>query len=141
MEAVGLALALPPLLISAAENYNNCIRPFLRYKRFAKEAEQFIQLLDVQKHIFHNECGILLENFVEKDVAASMLSDFDDPTWRDPKLNQQLIQLLGESEKACTNIISLISGRLREVEQECRDIVAALNDGEVSIMHVPLISF
>ena len=140
MEAAGLTIALLPLLISAAENYNNCIGPFLRYKRFSKEAGQFIQLLDVQKVIFRNECEILLENFIEKDVAASMLSNSNHPTWHDPQLHQQLVQLLGESEEACANIINLISGRLREVEQDCRDIVAALNNGEVSVMHVPLIS-
>ena len=137
MEAVGVALALLPLLISAAENYNNCVGPFSRYKRFAKEAEEFVQLLNVQRIIFRNECQILLEGLIGGEVAASMLNNPNHPSWRDPALNEQLIQLLDKSETACANIINLISGRLREVELECQDIVAVLNDGEVSIMQVP----
>ena len=139
MEAVGVVLALLPLLISAAENYNNCVGPFSRYKRFAKEAETFVQLLDVQRIIFRNECQILLESFIRGDVAASMLNNPNHPSWRDRELNRQLIELLDKSETACANIISLISGRLREVQLECQDIVAILNDSKVSNMHVSLV--
>ena len=139
MEAVGVALALLPLLISAAENYNNCVGPFSRYKRFAKEAEKFVQLLDVQRIIFRNECQILLESLIGGDVAATMLNNPNHPSWRDIGLNQQLIQLLDKSETACVNIINLISERLREVELECQDIVATLNDSKVSNMHVSLV--
>ena len=139
MEAVGVALALLPLLISAAENYNNCVGPFSRYKSFAKGAEKFVQLLDVQRIIFRNECQILLESFIGGDVATTMLNNPNHPSWRDPELNRQLIQLLDKSETACANVINLINERLREVELECQDIVAILNDSKVSNIQVSLV--
>ena len=139
MEAVGVGLALLPLLISAAENYNNCVGPFSRYKSFATEAEKFVQKLDIQKIIFHNQCQILLESCIRGDVAATMLNNPNHPSWRDPELNQQLIQLLGRSETAYADTINLISERLREIELECQDIVAILNDSKVSNMHVSLV--
>lgn len=91
--AVGLALGVLPLLISAAEHYDDCLRPFIRYKNFVKEADRFQNLLAIQKVIFKNQCRILLEEIIEHDVASSMLNDpsgANHPSWSDIELEKQL---------------------------------------------------
>ena len=73
VEAAGLALAILPLILSAAKGYDNVLGPFIRYKRFAKEAKRYSKELDVQRTIFRNECRNLLEEVIEHDAASSML--------------------------------------------------------------------
>jgi hypothetical protein len=52
MEAVGLVLGILPLIISAAEHYEDAFKPFKRYKKFAPELQLYQQQLGTQKTIF-----------------------------------------------------------------------------------------
>jgi hypothetical protein len=47
-----------------------------------------------------------------------MLKEVKHPSWQDPDLNEKLSIQLGESRAACTNIINLIQGKLKEVEEK-----------------------
>ena len=126
---VGLALGVLPLLISAAEHYDDCLRPFIRYKHFAKEADRFLDSLGIQKVIFRNQCRILLEEIIEHDVASSILngrSGLNHPSWSDIELEEQLAQLLGESRDACITTIEVIQDRLRDINSESQDLAATL---------------
>ena len=130
VEVAGLALGFLPLLISAAEHYDKCLRPFIRYKDFAKEADRFQDSLRVQKGIFRNQCRILLEEIVEHDVASSMLdgrSGKDHPSWSDVELQEQLTRLLGESSDACITAIKLIKDRLGDIDTESQDLATAID--------------
>ena len=130
IEVAGLALGFLPLLISAAEHYNECLRPFIRYKNFAKEADRFQNLLRIQKAIFTNQCRILLEEIIEHDVASSMLdgpSGVDHPSWSDVELEEQLTRLLGESRGACITTIEVIKDRLGDIDTESQDLATAID--------------
>ncbi len=125
---VGLALGVLPLLISAAEHYDDCLRPFVRYKNFSREAHRFQNLLDIQKTIFRNQCRILLEEIVEHDVASSILNGSqgaNHPSWSDVELDEQFSQLLGDSRSACFTIVEMIEERLRGIEGESQDLETA----------------
>ena len=128
--AAGLALGVLPLLISAAEHYNDSLRPFTRYKSFAKEADRFQNLLGIQKTVFRNQCRILLEEIVEHDVALSMLdgrSGVDHPSWSSVELEEQLARLLGESRNAYITTAEMIEERLRDIDAESQDLATAID--------------
>ena len=130
MATVSLALGILPLLISAAEHYADCLRPFIRYKNLAKEADRFQNLLGIQKAIFRNQCRILLEEIIEHDVASSMLdgcSGINHPSWSDIELEKQLTQLLGDSRDACITIVEMIEKRLQDIDSESQDLAIAIN--------------
>lgn len=118
VEIAGLALAVLPLLMSAAQQYNNCLGPFGRYKRFAKEARGYYKELEIQRTIFRNECRNLLEEIVDHDAASSMLNSLSQNAWANKKLDEQLAQQLGESLTACTATIQLIEERLQDISGE-----------------------
>lgn len=135
---VGLALGFLPLLISAAEHYDDCLRPFIRYKKFAKEADRFQNLLGIQKAIFRNQCRILLEGILEHDVASSMLngsSGANPPSWSDIELEEQLSQLLGESRGACITTVDMIEERLRDIDSESQDLATTIDQDSQVIYH------
>lgn len=133
---VGLTLGVLPLLISAAEHYDDCLRPFIRYRNFAKEADRFRHLLGIQKTIFRNQCRILLEEIIEHDVATTMLngpSGANHPLWSDVELEKDLCKLLGDSRETCITTIEMIEERLRYIECESRDIETTIDqDSQVS---------
>ena len=122
--AAGLALAILPLILSAAKGYDNVLGPFLRYKRFAKEAKIYSKELDVQRTIFRNECRNLLEEVIEHDAASSMLELLTKETWSDCQLNDRLLEQLGESKQACVTIIELIEERLQDIDGENNKLCA-----------------
>lgn len=124
IEGAGLALAILPLVLSAAKGYDNVLSPFFRYKRFAKEARIYSRELDIQRTIFRNECRNLLEEIIEHDAASGMLDSLTKETWSDHRLEDRLLQQLGESKQACVSIIELIEERLQDIEGETSDFSA-----------------
>ncbi|KAL9062737.1 MAG: hypothetical protein Q9161_009750 [Pseudevernia consocians] len=121
-EAAGLALAILPLIVSAAKHYEDCFRPFSQYKKFAKEAEFFCTLLNVQKTIFRNQCSILLEEIADHDAALGILNGASHPSQSDQELEKRLGQLLGESKESCAAIIKTIQDKLSDVESESQQL-------------------
>ena len=118
LEVAGLALAILPVLMSAAEQYNNCLTPFSRYRKFAKEARNYYEELDIQRTIFRNQCRNLLEEIVDHDAASNMLELLDKTTWANKNLDEQLAFQLGESLDACTAVIRLVEQRLQDIMEE-----------------------
>ena len=118
IEAAGLALAILPLILSTAKGYDNIWGPFLRYKRYAKEAKIYSKELFIQRTVFRNACRDLLEKVIEHDAASSMLDLLTKETWSDCQLNDRLLEQLGESKQACIKIVELIEERLQDIEEE-----------------------
>ena len=137
IEGAGLALAILPLVLSAAKGYDNVLSPFFRYKRFAKEAKRYSRELDVQRTIFRNECRNLLEEIIEHDAASGMLDSLAKETWSDHRLEDQLLQQLGESKQACLSIIEMIEERLQDIEGENSDF-SAMVEQERQVSHIAL---
>ena len=123
----GLTVGVLPLLIAAAEHYDQCFRPFVRYKRIAKEADHFRNQLNIQRTIFRNQCRLLLEQIVEHDAASRMLKAPEDPSWHDAALDAKISQLLGESREACVATIEIIEQRLRHIQSESQELWIALD--------------
>ena len=122
----GLALGVLPLLLAAAEHYDQCFRPFIRYKKIAQEADHFRDQLNIQKTIFRNQCRLLLKQIVEHDAASRMLKAPDEPLWHDAALNAKLSELLGESREACVAAVEMIELRLHDIQTENRELWTAL---------------
>lgn len=117
MEAAGLALAVLPVLMAAAQNYNRCLDPLRRYRRFAKEAQAYCKEIDVQRTIFRNECRNLLEEVVDHDTASGMLNTLaaENTVWVDKSLDDQLMRQLGESLTACLDVVGLLEEHLQAI--------------------------
>ncbi|MCJ1466393.1 hypothetical protein MMC07_005012 [Pseudocyphellaria aurata] len=119
MSGAEVALALLPLLISAVEHFNDCLRPITRYRKFTSELNRFQHLLKIQRTIFRNQCSILLENVVNQDAAKQMLEERNHLLWCDAETEKLLLDQLGSSREACIAVVELIDDKLRELEKEC----------------------
>jgi hypothetical protein len=80
VEAAGFVLGVLPLMISAAEHYEDVFRPFKRYRKFAPELELYQQQLGTQKTIFRNECHLLLATLTNRQTAKEMLREGKHPS-------------------------------------------------------------
>jgi len=118
IEVVGLVFGTLPLLISAAEHYEDVFRPFKRYRKFAPELESYQQQLGTQKTIFRNECHLLLATLTDGQTARHMLKERKHPLWLDPDMDEQFAHQLGDSGDSCRTIIASIQDRLRIVGTE-----------------------
>lgn len=122
-----MALGVLPVLVSAAERYDDCVRSFKRYKNFAKVADRYQSHVAVQKAIFKNQCRILLEQIIDHDAASSMLNNgTKHPKWSDPELEKQLCEILRESRDACMTTVETIEEHLRDVESEGRHLESTI---------------
>ena len=115
-EAAGLALAVLPLLISAAESYRNCIRPIERFLCFNSHVRRFQDEFNVQRTIFRNQCRILLVRVVEDEVATCMLQDTAHPSWQDHDIDKRISCQLRDSKEACATVIGSIKTILKDLE-------------------------
>ena len=128
VEAAGLALAILPVLLSAANHYNECLSPFLRYKKFTREAKRYCLELDIQRTIFRNQCRFLLENVTDHDAATAMLSLSAHSGWSNRQLDCQLAKQLGDSMKACLAVIDMIKQHLQDIEEENQEFRAIVDE-------------
>lgn len=128
-EAVaGLVIGVLPLLISAAEHYNDCFQAFRRYRKFTSEVKEFGQQFKIQKTIFRNQCRLFLEDAVEHDVATKMLDEKDHPYWHDPIVEAELLRQLGGSREACVAIIKSIMQRLEGIGKESQQLEGVITE-------------
>lgn len=136
-EVAGLALAILPVLMSCAKQYNSCLRCFGRYKSFTKEARNYTKDIEIQRTIFRNECRNLLEEVVDHDAAASMLNMLDQEAWASKKLDEQLVQMLGESLQACITIIGRIEEQLQDLSKESKGFTSIIEQ-EKKVFFLPM---
>ena len=65
--AVGLTLAVLPLIIAALENFEYTCQPIIIFsRRYRREIERFQNALKVRKVTFENECSFLVDNVTSK---------------------------------------------------------------------------
>lgn len=125
----GLALGIAPLIISVVENYEYTFQPFVTYRRYAREIDNFATRLAAQKAIFNNQCQILLLT-AEKDgrpedlILDNILKDSLHDSRRNEALNRRLELLLGASLTACLSILRLIQRTLDDIMRETRSFEA-----------------
>ncbi|KAH7409115.1 hypothetical protein BKA64DRAFT_664177 [Cadophora sp. MPI-SDFR-AT-0126] len=119
----GLALGIAPLIISAVENYEYTFQPFVTYRRYSQEINNFTTRLGAQKAIFNNQCQLLLSQAggdTENSSLEGILCDPNHPFRRSEKLNSRLETLLGNSLSACESTLRLIQRTLKDVMHETK---------------------
>lgn len=114
--AVGLALAVLPLIVTVFEDYKSAIRPFVILKHSRRQAQKFGNSLRTQQTIFMNTCQRLL-CLVTRD-GLEMLNDHGHPLWHDNALERKLCSYLNDSLDSCVSIIQDIKSTLGEIEKE-----------------------
>ena len=129
VSAVGLALGIAPLIISAIENYEYTFQPFVTYRRYCREIDKFTTRLSTQKTIFNNECQLLLlavenRNSIGYLPLDDILKDPNHSARRSDDLNQRLEELLGSSLSLCIAKLRLIQETLDEITHETRGFQA-----------------
>jgi hypothetical protein len=130
MAEVGLVLAILPLVISAAERYQDVANSFLRYRRFASEVSNLACRLKTQRVIFVAAVQRLLAGCVGSHEAGCMLVDSEHPTWSDPGLDQFLVDRLGSCREAFFESIRMIQSRLVELEEKCSKFEEVVDDSK-----------
>ena len=130
MEAVGLALAVLPLIISAIEHYN-FFAPYIHHSGFTRELLNFRRKLDAKKLIFRNECRLLLEELVQEELMDEMFREGSShPLWTDKDLNEQVKLYLGESYEACVEIMKAITDCIDQLREKTQGLDAVLTPKE-----------
>ena len=135
-EGAGIALAVLPLLISAAKHYDSALTPFARYKRFAKEAKTYSKELGIQRTIFRNECRNLLEDTaaVNHDSVDALLTSLSSDEWSSKEFDAQLDTQLGESKRAVLDAIQLIEEELQGIDKENLRFTTELDEEENKVI-------
>jgi hypothetical protein len=131
---VGLVLGVLPLLISAAEHYDDVVRPFKRYRQFSTELKHFQLEFLGHKTVFRNECLLLLASITDRDTASEMMAEREHPHWLSLELNKKLSDQLGSSQEACQSTIGLIMEELVGIERDTASFRSA--DLEVSSVSI-----
>ncbi|KAL2071259.1 hypothetical protein VTL71DRAFT_12494 [Oculimacula yallundae] len=135
LEVVGVVLGVLPLLISAAEHYEDVFKPFKRFKKAAPELELYQQQLKTQKTIFRNQCQLLLTALISQHLAKEMLKEKDHPSWQDDTLKKRIVEQLGSSREACEATVEMIVAKLKSIEEDAEDFGIILQES------IPLRSF
>lgn len=130
-EAVaGLVLGVLPLLIAAADHYEDIFRRFARYRKYAQEVSKLHRVLEAQKTIFRNECQHLLTSITDWEVANRMLEEPCHPFWADRTMNQNFARQLGSSGNACAATVGLIEEKLKEIDRESEGFSSVISDSQ-----------
>ena len=114
-KAVGLILGLVPLLISAAEHYEDVCRPFTRYRDFHKSVQRFQSSLRTQRRIYLNSSLLLLQHITDHDTATQILNS---SSKMNEELKEVLASTLGSSGEECMEIIQTIKETLQKIHDE-----------------------
>ena len=132
-EAVGVALAVLPLIIKAVESYEKIGDLVSTYRKYSKVVERFNIQLSTQKTIFRNECVLLLsdvgddakwrmhEIFSENRPATSIRPIFltrDEHLWTDERIFERMNEREHDSYKQLAALLGLIGETLELISEE-----------------------
>jgi hypothetical protein len=116
-EAVGIALSIAPLIISATEHYSEAANCIKRYRKHAKIVRGFVQELNVQQTIFRHANIRLLAHSVDLEYASQMLDNRSHLGWRDGDIARLYLARLGNSRQAILDSVSLIDDLLTSLRK------------------------
>lgn len=117
-EAVGLALAIVPLIISALEHYDDVAKHCRTFARYGHRIKDSLRAVNVQEVIFRKANERMLCHCVEEEKARRMLADVHHLSWRDEDIATLYIQRLGDSRIAIEDCIRLIADELATIKQK-----------------------
>ena len=131
-EAIGIALAVLPLMISAAEHINTTRRFIFRYRKFSSELRKLLGTLNRQQAIFRIEVKLLMTPAVGRNVAEQMLNNLNHSEWTSDSLDEALKIQLGDALPDILENISLITERLRSLEKTGQKYCGKSSEEQVS---------
>ncbi|KAJ9606166.1 hypothetical protein H2200_009127 [Cladophialophora chaetospira] len=117
-EAVGIALAIVPLVISAFEHYEHVARYCRTFAKYSRRIKDSLRTLNVQEVIFRKANERILFHCVEEEHARQMLADVNHLSWQDVHIATLYIQRLGDSRSAIEDCIGLIAEELAVIRQK-----------------------
>lgn len=92
VEIVGLALAVFPLVIEGVERYHGVIT--------GRDIKYLTESLKNNEQIFKNSVENLLRSSVESDELTVLLDNLQGTQWKDPKLERQVVDHLGQEAES-----------------------------------------
>lgn len=125
-----LALAILPLLLSVLEKYDRCLRPIEGYIKYSKRVNRFQHKFEIQGTIFYNQGQLLLEEAVDRGIAAQMLRDKAHKKWINKKLDGLLKDQLNTSRSSCIFVFHEVEQVLKRLEDWCSVEAIAIQEGE-----------
>jgi len=120
-EAVGIVLAIAPLVISAYEHYGETAQCIKRYRDYTRSVKRLAKSLNIQGTIFRTANARLLAHCVDKDHARLMLDDRAHPSWKDPQIAAAYLARLADSRDAFVDSIDLIIEHLTGLQSKIED--------------------
>jgi len=134
IEIAGIALAILPLLISAANHFEDVARPFKRYRHYGEELKTFQLSLGTERTIFKRQVLLLLIEAghpVDEDVF-----DPNHQTWTSQEVEEKLLSYLGKAKDVCTSILLELDAQLTEIGGKEASFAAAIEqDPQASIVN------
>ena len=122
-DAVGIGLAIVPLMISAAEHFNQLRQAVARFRNFSDEAQRLLSILNVQRTIFRSEARLLLAPFTGHQLAQEMLENLDHPEWTADNFVKAMESRLGARMEAIAQAIFLITVKLAYLESKTQKYI------------------
>ena len=136
-EAIGVALGILPLLISAIEHYNDVIRPLSRYRHFTSKAQRFMDEIETEKTIFCTECQLLLATVANPILAEDTIRNLQHPSWVDKPLHEKLNRHLGPHGTTCNLLIVKINSKLVKISNASEKLNTTISENK-KVRHGPV---
>jgi hypothetical protein len=113
-EAVGIALAVAPLVVSAAEHYSTAAKFIKRYRLYDSKREELISKVKVQRAIFRKTIWRLLAYDIGlgEDEASQMLADAHHPSWSNDETEAYFAQRMADVSEEMMESIRMINRQL-----------------------------
>ena len=115
-EAAALALAVLPVIISAAEHYRDCVNLVTSFKEHEAQLRRFRLKLKTQEILFRHQCVLMLKELVDGNTAEQMLSNKDHRAWTDYLLDHSLAKNLQDFKQPCIDTIREAETVLKELK-------------------------
>lgn len=113
-EAIGIALSVAPLVVSAAEHYSTAAGLIKRYRLYRTKREELISKVKVQRVIFRKTIWRLLAYDIGlgEDVASQMITDAQHPGWSNDETDAYFTLRLGDVSEEMMDSLRMIQSQL-----------------------------
>jgi hypothetical protein len=117
-EAIGIALSVAPLVISAAEHYSTAAKCIKRYRLYESKREELISEVNVQRTIFRKTIWRLLAYDIGlgEDEASQMMKDAHHRGWSDNETETYFVERMADVSEELMDSIRMISSQLAVLE-------------------------
>jgi hypothetical protein len=117
-EAIGIALSVAPLVVSAAEHYFTAARLIKRYRLYKPKRKELISKVNVKRATFRKTVWRLLAHDIDlgKDVATQMLADAQHPSWSSEETDTYFTRRLGDVSEEMMDLLRMIHDQLGDLQ-------------------------